>query len=91
MIADMANTNTETVRKKSVFRNGPENLNQDQKDNRKNISSDINERLTEETVLLKNVISCDKTGIFRHDRETMRQLIHFTRWYDDWMGTIEKS
>jgi len=38
----------------------PENLSQDQKDNRKNICSDILQMINEQPNLLENVITCDE-------------------------------
>jgi len=70
MIADMVNINKETVRQilhdelnmtKVCAKLVPKNNNQNQKDNRKNICSDIMERLTEEPDLLTHVITGDET------------------------------
>jgi hypothetical protein len=47
----------------------PKNLTQEQKDNRKNICSDIMERITEQPDVLENVITCDETWIFQYDPE----------------------
>jgi hypothetical protein len=54
----------------------PKNLTQEQKDNRKNICSDIMERITEPDVL-ENVITHDETWIFQYDSETIgRHPLH---------------
>jgi hypothetical protein len=55
----------------------PKNLTQEQKDNRKNICSDIMERITEQLDVLENVIACDERWIFQYDSETKRQLMHW--------------
>ena len=79
MIADMVNTNKETVRQilhdelnmsKVCAKLVPKNLSQEQKDNRKEICSDIMDRLTEEPYLLTEVITCDFFN-FRIFKKTM--------------------
>lgn len=54
----------------------PKNLIQEQKDNRKNICSDIKKQLTEELDLITNVITGDETWISQNDSETKRQTMH---------------
>jgi predicted nucleotidyltransferase len=54
-----------------------ENLTQEQKDNWKNICSDIIEQITEQPDVLENVIRCDETWIFQYDPETKRQSMHW--------------
>lgn len=86
MIADMVNTNRETVRQilhdelnmtKICAKMVPKNLTQEQKDHRKNICSDIMDRLKEQPDLLTNVVTCDETWIFQYDPETKRQSMHW--------------
>jgi hypothetical protein len=55
----------------------PKNFTQEQKDNQKNMCSDIMEGLTEELDVLENVITCDETWIFQYDLETKRQSMHW--------------
>lgn len=50
-----------------MCKNGTKNLSQDQKDNRKNICSDILKKINERPNLLENVIMCDETWIFQYD------------------------
>ncbi|PSN45251.1 hypothetical protein C0J52_06997 [Blattella germanica] len=89
VIADMVNTNKETVRQnlhdelrmsKVCAQLVPKNFSQEQKDNRKEICSDIMDRLTEEPYLLTKDITCDFFN-FRIFKETMitslRQNITF--------------
>lgn len=54
----------------------PKNLTQEQRNNRKNIPSDIMKRLIEEPDLLTNVITCDETWIFHYDLGKKRLSIH---------------
>jgi hypothetical protein len=84
MIAEMANMDKEIVRqvlhdqsnmRKVYAKMVPKNLTQEQKDNQKNICSDIMERITEQLDVLENVITCDETWIFQYDLETKRQLM----------------
>lgn len=86
MIGDMLNINKETVRqilhdelnmKKVCAKLVPKNLTQEQKDNRKDICSDIVARLADDPDLLTNVITCDETWIFQYDPETKRQSMHW--------------
>lgn len=51
----------------------PENLTQKQKENQKNIGSDITERLTEELDWHTRVITDNKTWIFHYDLDRKRQ------------------
>jgi hypothetical protein len=55
----------------------PKNLTQEQKDNRKNICSDIMKRITEQLEALENVITCDESWILQYDPETKRQSTHW--------------
>jgi hypothetical protein len=50
-------------------------LTQGQKDNRKNIYSDIVERITEQPDVLENIIIYGETWIFQYDPETKMQLM----------------
>lgn len=86
MIIDMINIDKETVRQilhnnlnmnKVCAKMVPKNLSQDQKDNRKNICSDILQMINEQPNLLENVITCDDTWIFQYDPETKRQSMHW--------------
>jgi hypothetical protein len=86
MIAEMVNMDKERVRqilhdrlimKKVCAKMVPKNVTQEQKGNRKNICSDIMERITEQLDMLENVIICDVTRIFQYDPETKRQSMHW--------------
>lgn len=55
----------------------PRILTPEQKENHKNICSDILERIQEQQDFLKNVITCDKTCIFHYSLETKWQLKHW--------------
>jgi hypothetical protein len=82
MIAEMVNMDKEMVRqilhdqlnmRKVCAKMVPKELTQEQKDNRKNICSDIMERVTEQLDVLENVITCDETWIFQYNPEMKRQ------------------
>jgi hypothetical protein len=86
MIADMINIDKETVRQilhnnlnmnKVCAKMVPKILSQDQKDNRKNICSDILQMINEQPNLLENVITCDEPWIFQYDSETKRQSMYW--------------
>jgi hypothetical protein len=86
MIAETVNMDKETVRqilhdqlnmRKICAKMVQKNLTQEQKDNRKNIRSDIMERITEQADVLENVITCDEKSIFKYDPETKRQAMHW--------------
>jgi predicted nucleotidyltransferase len=53
------------------------NLTQEQKDNRKNICSDVMERITEQSDVLECVITCAEMWIFQYSPETKRQSMHW--------------
>jgi ABC-type xylose transport system substrate-binding protein len=70
MIAEMVNMDKQTIRqilhdqmnmRKVCTKMVPKNFTQEEKDNRKNISSDIMEQITEQPDVLENVITCDET------------------------------
>jgi hypothetical protein len=54
----------------------PKNLTQEQKDNRKNICSDM-ERITEQVDVHESVITCDETWIFQYYPEMKGQSMHW--------------
>ena len=85
MIADMVAINRETVRqilhnelnlRKVCAKLVSKNLTQGQKDNRKDICTDILQEITQKPDLLENVITCNETWIFQYDLETKRQSMH---------------
>jgi hypothetical protein len=59
MITKMVNM--DRLNMKKVCAKIPKNLTQEQKDNRKNIGSDILKRITEQSDVLENVTTCDET------------------------------
>lgn len=66
-------------------------LTQEQEENRRNICSDVMERLIEEIELLTNYNICDGNWIFRYKLERKRQLMLFFLRYvgcHDYMGTL---
>ena len=86
MMADIMNIDRETIRKilhedlqmtKVCAKMVPKNLTPEQKANRKNICSDIMERITEDPELIEKVVTCDETWIFQYDPETKRQSMHW--------------
>jgi predicted nucleotidyltransferase len=86
MIAEMVNMVKETVRqilhdqlnmRKVSAKMVPKNLNQEQKDNCKNICSDITERITEQPDVLEKVITCNETWIFQYDPAIKTQSMHW--------------
>jgi hypothetical protein len=86
MIAEIFNIAQETVRQilhdqlnmRKVYANVvPKNLTQENKDNGKNICSDVMEGITEQPGVLEDVITCDETWIFQYDPDTKRQWMHW--------------
>jgi ABC-type xylose transport system substrate-binding protein len=70
MIAEIVSMDKEMVRqilhdklnmRKVCAKMVPKNLTQGQKDNRKNICSNIMERITKQPDVLENVITCEET------------------------------
>jgi hypothetical protein len=85
MIAEMMNMDNEAVRQilhdRLNMRNVcakmvPKNVSQEEKDDKKNIFSDIIEIIAEQLGVLENVTTCDETWIFQCDPETKRQSMH---------------
>lgn len=76
---------------RNVCKDGPKNLTQKQTDNRKNICSDIKERITEETDLLTNVIICDEWCTFQQYVETKSQSILWKASYISKNGKALRS
>jgi len=50
----------------------PKNLIQDQKDDRRDMCSDISQRINDQPKLLKSISTCDETWTFQYDPETKR-------------------
>jgi hypothetical protein len=86
MIAEMVNMDKEMLKQilhyqfkimKICAKMVPKNLTHEQKNNQKNICSDIMEQMTQQSHVLENVTICDETWIFQYDPETKRQSMHW--------------